>query len=126
MNPITTSIHLRRMIAVAIFGALASSMSAVCTAADGADAPTAIVKYGDLNVSAVLGATALYGRIRSAAQTVCRSFERRDLASQALKTECINHAIAGAVTEINVPALFSVYNANNRTRLPTTLLSQNH
>src|SRR5208283_1854162 len=36
------------MIAIAIFGALASSMSAVCTAADSTDAPQSTVKYEDL------------------------------------------------------------------------------
>jgi UrcA family protein len=126
MNTMTSHPRLRVFIATALCSALASGFSAVVTAADGADAPTAIVKYGDLNVSTVPGASALYGRIRSAAQTVCRFFDRRDLASQALKTDCINHAIARAVTEVNEPALFSVYNTNNRTPLQMTLLSQSH
>ena len=123
----TSHPRLRVLIATAVYGALASGFSGVVTAAGGADAaPTAIVKYGDLNVSTVPGATALYGRIRSAAQTVCRSFDQRDLGSQTLKTDCIDHAIARAVTEVNQPALFSVYNANNRTPLPMPLLSQSH
>lgn len=126
MNAMTSHPRLRIFIATVVCSALASGFSAVVTAADGAQAPTAIVKYGDLKISTVPGATALYGRIRSAAHTVCRAFDQRDLASQALKTDCINHAIARAVTDVNEPALFSVYNANSRTPLPMTLLSQSH
>lgn len=122
-----TMIHFPRLhglIATAVFGAFASGFCAVGAAADGTDPPTAIVKYADLKVSSVPGATALYGRIRSAAQTVCRSFDQRNLAMQALKTDCINHAIARAVTEVNEPALFTVYNAKHRTPSPMTLVSQ--
>lgn len=124
MNTMTLFPRVRSLIATAVFGVLASGFSAVGAAADGTDPPTAIVKYADLNVSSVAGATALYGRIRAAAQTVCRSFDQRDLASQALKADCINHAIARAVTEVNEPALFTVYNGNHRTPLPMTLVSQ--
>ena len=124
MNTLTPSARVRNLIATAVFSALTSGLGAVAAAADGTDAPTVIVKYGDLRVSSAQGATALYGRIRSAGQSVCRSFDQRDLASQALKAACINHAIAKAVTEVNEPALFAVYNADNRTPLPMTLVSQ--
>lgn len=123
---IITHTKLRGLIATTVFSVLASSFSAVGAAADSTDAPTAIVKYEDLNVSTVPGASALYERIRAAAHTVCRDFDQRDLASQALKAACINKAIAKAVTEVNQPALFLVYNANHRTPLPMTLLSQRH
>ncbi|MDB6107141.1 MAG: hypothetical protein JWO52_7140 [Gammaproteobacteria bacterium] len=124
MKTMIPSPRLRGLITTAVFGALASAFSAVGVAAAGADAPTLIVKYGDLDVSTAQGATALYGRIRSAAKTVCPPFDQRDLAWRVLRATCINDAIARAVTEVNQPALFMVYKANNRTPVPKTLLSQ--
>ncbi len=117
---------LRSLIATAVFSALSSGFSAVCAAAD---APTVIVRYADLNVLTAHGATALYGRIRSAANHVCSSFDRPlDLNSQALKRDCISQVIAKAVIEVNSPALFKAYKANNGTPLPIpmTLTSQSH
>ena len=124
MNTLTHSRPLHSLIASAVFSILTASFSVVGAAAD--PAPTVIVKYGDLNVSTVLGATALYGRIRSAAETVCGQFDNRDLAFQARKSTCINRAIASAVTQVNAPALFVVYQARNRMPLASTLVSQNH
>jgi UrcA family protein len=72
MNTTTSSINFSRMIAIASFSALASSIAAVCTAADSTDAPLAMVangvrnvsvNYADLNVSSPQGADALYTRI---------------------------------------------------------------
>ena len=114
MNTTTTPTNLRRVIATAIFSALASGGAADCTAA-GTDAPQAIVKYGDLNIASPQGAAALYTRIRAAAEQVCRSFDRRALASKELKDTCIHKAIADAVTKVDHPALFAVYSAKNRT-----------
>jgi UrcA family protein len=116
--------RLRNIIAAAAFSALASGFGAVAAAADGAPAPTAIVKYGDLNVSTAEGATELYRRIRSAATHVCSSFDRPlDLNSQAFKTDCIRQAITNGVAALNEPALFTVYKANGGTPLPRTLVS---
>ena len=115
MNTTTTPTNLRRVIATAIFSALASGGAADCTAAGGTDAPQAIVKYGDLNIASPQGAAALYTRIRAAAEQVCRSFDRRGLASKELRDTCIHKAIADAVTKVDQPALFAVYSAKNRT-----------
>ena len=116
---------LRGLIATAVFGVLAAGFSAVGTAAGGAHAPTIIVKYGDLDVSTVQGATELYKRIRTAAKHVCSSFDRPlDLDSQALKRDCISQAIAKGVAAINSPALLTVYKANGGRPLPRTLVSQ--
>ena len=121
MNPITTSSHLRRLIAVAIFGALASSMSAVCSATDSTDVPQSTVKYQDLDVSSAQGAAVLYTRIRLAADTVCRPLDYGDLASKVRMHSCIRKAIADAVTKVNEPALFAVYNAKNKGSQPIIL-----
>jgi UrcA family protein len=121
-----TSTRFRGLMATAIVSALASSFTAVCAAADSSGVLSETVKYGDLNISTSQGATALYGRIRSAAETVCRSFEGRDLVAKAGKYACVNKAISDAVSKIGQPELFTVYNAKNRTPLSANLLSQNH
>jgi UrcA family protein len=125
MRALTYFSPLRNLIATAAFSALASGFSAVAAAADSPHTPTAIVKYGDLNVSTAEGATELYGRIRSAATHVCSSFDRPlDRNSQALRADCIGQAIANGVAALNEPALFMVYKANGGTPLPRTLVSQ--
>jgi UrcA family protein len=121
MNTLTTSTGLRTLIATAIFGALAFSFSAV-SAADASSKPINVnVKSADLNISSPAGARVLYGRIRAAAENACSYywFER-----DADQVRCVHDAIANAVTKVNRPALSAVYNAKNKTPLPTTLVSQ--
>lgn len=116
MRPLTYFPRLRNLIATAAFSGLAAGLSAVAAAADGPHTPTAIVKYGDLNVSTAEGATALYARILSAAKHVCSSFDMPlDLNSQALKADCVRQAIAQGVAALNEPALRMVYKANDGT-----------
>ena len=124
MNTTTTSTRLRGLIAMAIVGAVATSFTAVSAAADSTAAPTVIVKYEDLNTSNAQGAGVLYGRIRTAAEKVCRSFDERDLAFKKLQSDCVEKAIEGAVSTVNQPALSAIYNARHGTSLPTSLLSQ--
>lgn len=119
MKAITHDLRLSSLVATAVLSALAAGFSTVGVAADGAKAPTATVGYGDLDVSTVQGATALYARIRSAAEHVCSSFDRPlDLNSQALKADCISQAIAKGVAAVNEPALLMVYKANGGSPLP--------
>ena len=121
MNTLTTSAGLRGLIATAIFGALACSFSAV-SAADPGSAPTSLkVKFADLDISSPAGARVLYERIRATAESACSYywFER-----DADQLRCVHDAIANAVTKLNRPTLFVVYNAKNKTPLPTALVSQ--
>ena len=116
MNTSPASTGLRGLIATAMFGALASSFSAVC-AAD----PSLNVKFADLNISKPSGALVLYDRIRAAAQGVCSYYWFKADADEAL---CVHAAIANAVTKVNQPALSAVYNAKYKTLVPSTLVSQ--
>jgi len=122
MNTLTVATGLRGLIAAAVFGALASSLSAVC-AADGAPKPVSLtVKFSDLNISKPPGAAVLYARITAAAQNACSYYWFKSDADQ---NRCVNGAIANAVTKIDQPALFAVYNAKNKTAPSTALVSQN-
>jgi UrcA family protein len=121
MNTSTTCTGLRGLIAAAIFGALAYSFSPVSAADASSESTSLKVKSSDLNISSPAGARVLYDRIRAAAESACSYywFER-----DADQVRCIHDAIANAVTKVNLPTLFAVYNARNKTRLPTALVSQ--
>lgn len=117
MNTSTTS--LRSLLATAIFGALASSFGAVAAADPGPASVT--VKFADLNATTASGALALYERIRAAAQGACSYYWFKTDADQA---RCVHNAIASAVTQVNQPALFTVYNEKVKTSAPRTLVTQ--
>ena len=119
MSPTTTSAGVRCLIASAIFGTLALSVSVV-SAAD-ATAASRTVRFADLNASIPSGAHVLYSRIRAAAQTVCSYYF---FLTDTDKARCVRDATAEAVAEINQPALTAVFNANNRTSVPTRPVSQ--
>lgn len=121
MNTITPSSSLRGLIATAIFGALASSFSPVCAADAGGKPVSLTVKFADLNISQPAGAAVLYRRIKAAAENACSFYI---FESDADQERCIHGAIANGVTKVNRPALFAVYNAKNKTPLPTDLVSQ--
>ena len=121
MNTSSPSIGLRGLIATAIFGALASSFSAVSAADPSAASVT--VKYADLNIASRSGALVFYERIRAAAQSACNYFWFKTDADEA---RCVQNTIANAVTKVNQPALSAVYNAKYKISAPNTLVSQSH
>jgi len=123
MKTTTSRPRARILIATAAFSAVAASLATLCAAAGPTNAPTATVNYADLNISTPYGASELYGRIRHAAQAACSPLDGRDLASQRRKAACIQRAIADAVSNVDEPALFTVYNAQNPAT-PSHLLSQ--
>jgi UrcA family protein len=119
VNTSTASTGLRGLIATTIFGALASSFSAVSAADPGSAGIT--VKFADLNIASPSGALVLYERIRAAAQRVCSYYWFQTDADEA---RCLQDAIANAVTKVNQPALSAVYNTRYKISVPSTLVSQ--
>jgi UrcA family protein len=119
MNPSTTSIGLRGLIATAIFGFLGLGLCVVAAADSSAESRT--VKFADLDISNPSGAHVLYRRIRAAAQVVCSYYF---FSTDTDKAHCVRDATADAVTKINQPALSAVYNANNKTSAPSGLVPQ--
>jgi UrcA family protein len=119
MNPSTTSTGLRGLVAAAVFGFLGIGLCGVAIA-DPSDA-SRTVKFADLDISNPSDAHVLYRRIRAAAQVVC-SYEF--FATDTDKARCVRGVTADAVTRINQPALSAVYNANNKTSVPGSLVSQ--
>jgi UrcA family protein len=123
MNTMTHTIKLQHMTATVLFSALALSFAAMCPAGDTTGANQSTVKYADLNVSSPAGAAALYARINVAAGGVCRPLDGRDLASKTQFDRCVHKAIADAVSKVNQPALYSIYNGKNSTQKPIMLAS---
>src|SRR6202051_1408200 len=119
MNTSSPSTGLRGLIATAIFGALASSFSAVSAVDPSAASITG--KYADLNLASPSGALVLYERIRAAAQSACNYFWFETDADEA---RCVQNAIANAVTKVNQPALSAVYNTKYKILVPSRLVSQ--
>jgi UrcA family protein len=120
MNTLITSTNLSRLISTTIFGVLTLSWGAMSIAADESDAPQAVVKFGDLNLSNPQGGAALYRRIWSAAVTVCRP-QDDSLASRSRVQSCIHKAIADAVTKVDRAELFAVYNSTNHELRPIVI-----
>jgi len=122
-TPSTRFTHSRTVIATAILGALISSFAAVCGAADSTDAPQAIVRYGDLDISTAQGVAVLYNRIRSASEGVCAPLDGNDLNSKFHAKACVRRAIEGAVAKVDRPALSALYAAKYEVQQPAKLLT---
>jgi UrcA family protein len=122
MSTNTKSRHFRGMISGAMFGVITLSFAAASPAAD-TEVFQSTVKYQELGTTGTAGAAILYSRIRSAAAAVCQPLDGRDLASKRLAGECVQRAIADAVTKVNHPALFAVYNAKTAAPKPMLLAS---
>lgn len=81
--------------------------------------PQRVVSYGDLNLQSKAGVTALYRRIRSAADLVCR--ERRGVTQLILDADiqaCRMDSTDRAVAQVNLPTLTSLHFARTGRKLP--------
>ena len=119
MKTSSPSTGLSGLLATAIFACLGLGLCVVAAAGPGAESRT--VKFADLDMSDPSSAHVLYRRIQAAARVVC---SYRFFATDTDKARCVRDATADAVTKINRPALSAVYNANNRTPVPSGLVSQ--
>ena len=119
---ISTTGAIRRLAAATLCGAISSGLTALPAGAAGLEPPLSVtVKYGDLDVSRPQGATALYGRIRAAAEKVCSPVEAGGVAAKMRFNGCIDKAISDAVTKVHQPELSAFDNAKRRTPQPIRL-----
>lgn len=125
MNTMRYSSRLLGLYAATIVCAVASSLTAVCAAADSSEFPSVVVKFADLNLSSPEGVTALYRRIHAAARDVCKSYDFRSAASilPGSADPCVRKAIQDAVNKVGHPALLAMYNAKHPQRVPITVAS---
>jgi UrcA family protein len=123
MNKMITANRFYSLITTSLFSVLSSNFAALPAAADAFEPLKVTVKFGDLDVSHPQGAVVLYGRIRAAAQNVCSPFDGRGLSAKMHLDACIKIAVADAVTTVDEPALFAVYDAKMGKNLPARVAS---
>jgi UrcA family protein len=121
MNTLTAFTGVRGLITISILGALATSSSVALAAEPSIESVRVNVGFSDLNISSSTGALVLYRRIQRAAENACSYYWFKTDAEQ---NRCVHDSIADAVTKVNRPSLFAVYNAKNRTPLPIALVSK--
>jgi UrcA family protein len=71
-------------------------------------APSLAIRYADVNLATIAGATTLYHRIQGAARFVCGE-AGRNLSEQHAWKECYQSAVSEAVAKVNSPTLDAVY-----------------
>jgi UrcA family protein len=98
------------LIAIAV-AALAISAPSL---AGGVTGPDVVVRYSDLNLDSVDGATALLKRINVAANSVCARLDHGDIASRANVGRCNVKLTDAAVTKVNHPVVASMYKSAHR------------
>jgi UrcA family protein len=92
--------------------AIAAGLAAGCANADADrtdDVPRIVVSLAGIDMSTSTGASVVYGRIRSAAQAVCRVNQSRDLKQIALARDCYRNAVDDAVAQANRPMLSELH-----------------
>jgi UrcA family protein len=77
--------------------------------ADEADVFVKKVNYSDLNLESEKGARILLARLRLASGEVCGVFASPELSMRQRWQECVDKAMAGAVTKINSTAVTTLY-----------------
>lgn len=110
----------RHIITASLIVTLTCGFALPASATGDSDLRKVTVKFGDLNLASPEGAAALYARIRVAAREVC--LQSSDLWGSS--AECMHKAIADAVTKVNRPTLFVVYNQHYKPSLPVSLLAR--
>jgi UrcA family protein len=87
--------------------------------------PKQVVSFADLNISRLEGIAQLYRRIQNAGRQVCAPYSERDLGQVARSHVCLEQAISGAVSSLNIQALTSYHLAKTgRSNAPARVARQ--
>lgn len=105
---------MNRITTIILVSALAAGAH-ITHAADASSRRQVQVRFSDLDLSSIAGATTLYRRLRSAAESVCTESGSRDLKSVFRVKTCVSAAMSAAVTDVNQPALTAYYRAKQGT-----------
>jgi UrcA family protein len=93
-----------------IFGLALVAMAQVAPSFAGSSVgPDVAVRYSDLDLTTVEGATVMLQRINAAAKRVCAPLYHGTLGSMVKRDTCRNQLIAETVAKMNRPALAAVY-----------------
>jgi UrcA family protein len=112
-----------RFLAVPVMLA-AAVLAAAAARADDGDFATYRVSYADLDLSTLQGAATLYGRLETASQIVCRTYEGRGVALRTAHRNCVHQALESAVERVDRPTLTAYHAARvgttSRARIAST------
>ena len=105
---------MNRITTIILTSALAAGAQ-IAHAADPTDASLRHVKvlFSDLNLTTIDGATTLYRRLQSAAESVCAEDGTRDVGKVFRVKTCVSAAISAAVADVNQPSLTAYYQAKH-------------
>jgi UrcA family protein len=109
---------MKTLLAVLALGAAAPVLAGDLTG------PNVVVRYSDLNLDSVDGATALLNRIQFAAGRVCAPLNHGDLPSRANVEKCNAKLTDAAVTKVNHPVVASVYKSAHRNASSVAALAE--
>jgi len=102
-------VHRSPLACAALGAALLAGTALGSEAAGGRPAArTLTVRYADVNLATVAGATTLYRRIQGAARLVCGE-PGRSLSEQREWAQCYRDAVNDAVATVNNPTLTAVH-----------------
>lgn len=73
-----------------------------------------VVRFPDLDLSKMAGATALYARLRHASRVVCDPLQSREIGTAAGYRACMEQAVANAVASVNSPLLSEYHQMQTR------------
>jgi UrcA family protein len=105
-----------RVIGTALVIAMTSLIATVASAKDDGQF-SAVVKYGDLDLSKVSDVERLYSRLQQASEQVCYTYRDRTLRMRQLLADCSNGALSRAVEMVNEPKLTQLHAAEPRIRV---------
>jgi UrcA family protein len=93
--------------------AIAAALGPLSAAAssNGADIPSRVVSYGDLNLESHEGISRLYSRIKSAAKEVCEPAVFSVTSAYLLQARCQERAVVQAVADVRSTRLMTLHMA---------------
>jgi UrcA family protein len=115
------SIHRASFWSAALTSIACLAGAAQAPAADPGTQRSVTVSFRDLNLSTIEGATALYLRIKRAANSVCDDGSTAGLAHYREWKSCYQAAIADAVAKVNSPLLTAVSQGKSRDAMTAML-----
>jgi UrcA family protein len=96
----------RTIIPAVLLSSFAPSVRASAAAPELTEVVTRVVRFADLDITTAPGATALYGRIVSAARLVCRE------AQPSTASACRASAVARGVADVGSALLTAIHRSN--------------
>jgi UrcA family protein len=99
-----------RLLAVPVLLA-AAVLAAPPSRADDGEIASARVSFADLDLNTLQGAATLYGRLQTASQFVCRTYEGADFEHHTAHRLCVRQALDSAVERVDRPTLTAYHAA---------------